>query len=393
MTPRLSSALDASRWAAAGLVVISHIRNLLFVDYAHLTHPTLLTKAFYAVTGLGHEAVVIFFVISGYLVGGLSLARPSPRGFELRRYAAARFSRIYTVLVPALILGGGLDCLGMTLANHTGIYTNPAPFKIISLPFAVADQLNLRDFAGSLLMVENILTRQFGSNGPLWSLAYEWWYYCLFAAAACLGLKRGWAAKALSAAAIALMVWLLPYPLLAWGSIWCLGLLLALYQARRWPAPPLWLGLLLFLATLALSRYLQAMVVESRGVGLVALGRDAALALGYISLLASLRDGKALPLAGLHQRLANFSYSIYLTHYPFVLFCIALACDVAGLKFAQQINPAGMAVFGALLALTYGFAFAVARLTEAHTGAVRTAIQRLLGAHRPPTTAPVAATD
>ena len=32
-------------------------------------------KAFYALTGFGHEAVIVFFVISGLLVGGHSLEK------------------------------------------------------------------------------------------------------------------------------------------------------------------------------------------------------------------------------------------------------------------------------------------------------------------------------
>ena len=70
------ASLDFIRWSAAMLVVVAHARHLLFVDYYLLVYkdPTFLhsisNKLFYFITGLGHEAVVLFFVLSGYLVGG-----------------------------------------------------------------------------------------------------------------------------------------------------------------------------------------------------------------------------------------------------------------------------------------------------------------------------------
>ena len=50
--------LDLLRWVSTCLVAISHIRNPLFLDYGALDHLNLLIGAFYAVTSLGHEAVL-----------------------------------------------------------------------------------------------------------------------------------------------------------------------------------------------------------------------------------------------------------------------------------------------------------------------------------------------
>ena len=51
-------------------MVAEHARSLVFVDYGELQSPGLWAKGFYFLTGFGHEAVMVFFVISGYLVGG-----------------------------------------------------------------------------------------------------------------------------------------------------------------------------------------------------------------------------------------------------------------------------------------------------------------------------------
>ena len=66
-----SDHLDLVRGVAALAVMLGHLRNLFFVDsYEIRGYPNLLIKIIYLATGFGHEAVMIFFVLSGFLVGG-----------------------------------------------------------------------------------------------------------------------------------------------------------------------------------------------------------------------------------------------------------------------------------------------------------------------------------
>jgi peptidoglycan/LPS O-acetylase OafA/YrhL len=55
-------------------VLGGHLRSYIFQNYHELAHPGLLVKVFYFATGLGHRAVIIFFALSGFLVGGKALA-------------------------------------------------------------------------------------------------------------------------------------------------------------------------------------------------------------------------------------------------------------------------------------------------------------------------------
>ena len=97
-----NSTLDIIRGLAALEVMFSHLRGFLFEDFPRLPHPSLLVKAFYYLTGFGHQAVIIFFVLSGYLVGGSVLVAKQD-GFCLR-YSVQRLARLWIVLVPCLLV-------------------------------------------------------------------------------------------------------------------------------------------------------------------------------------------------------------------------------------------------------------------------------------------------
>ena len=96
-------ALDHLRWIAAFAVVFQHARSLVMVDYR--PDAGLIAKSLYFATGFSHEAVIIFFVLSGYLVGGkaIRLARRSTEE-QRRRFVIDRFVRIFIVLLPALAM-------------------------------------------------------------------------------------------------------------------------------------------------------------------------------------------------------------------------------------------------------------------------------------------------
>jgi peptidoglycan/LPS O-acetylase OafA/YrhL len=376
MKAGVSTFLDLSRWVAAFLVVINHARALVLADFGAVTQHDGAERAFYLVTGLGHEAVVIFFVISGFLVGGVTLDRWLARGPDLRAYACARTSRIYTTLVPALVIGVGLDFAGLHWFDATRIYTTlPAPpIASIAAPFVTG--MNVTAFFGNLFMLQDVLTPTLGSNGPLWSLSYEWWYYCLFAfALAALMSERAWRIG-WAAAALALVV-ALPLSLTLWGLVWMLGIV-----AWRWVGSKAWrpspaFGVALFAATLLASRLTHGIAAIDTSVA-GSFARDFILGIAYMVALASTsRLARPLPLAGLHRRLADFSYSTYLFHFPALLLLCAFACQTFGLHFSQPPDARGLAFFGAAVALVYAYCFAASLLTERHTARVR----RWLDAH------------
>lgn len=87
------------RFSAAAIVALAHLRDVMFADYkALLVHPLWFTGVA-ALTGFAGDAVMIFFVISGWLVGG-GLLRDRYSAKPYSEYTVARITRLWTVLIP-----------------------------------------------------------------------------------------------------------------------------------------------------------------------------------------------------------------------------------------------------------------------------------------------------
>jgi peptidoglycan/LPS O-acetylase OafA/YrhL len=76
---------------------------------------------------IGHEAVMVFFVLSGFLVGGSVLKLMSRDLWSWNNYLIKRLTRLWIVLIPALLLGLALDLGGSHIFSGTAsIYSSPA---------------------------------------------------------------------------------------------------------------------------------------------------------------------------------------------------------------------------------------------------------------------------
>lgn len=98
--------LDLIRFIAAFVVVISHCSMTFFTNYEELDNAYHTTSGaiIYLMLRSGAEAVTIFFVLSGFLVGGIAIQRIRDGSFDLKSYMIDRSVRILLPLIPALIL-------------------------------------------------------------------------------------------------------------------------------------------------------------------------------------------------------------------------------------------------------------------------------------------------
>jgi peptidoglycan/LPS O-acetylase OafA/YrhL len=373
----LSQFLDACRWLGALLVLGVHSTNMLVSlgDIFTASHsPAVYAWWFVVAYEFGHQAVVSFFVMSGYLVGGAVVAQIRKQKPFLQEYFIHRFARIYVVVAPAIALTFLLDQTGRIYFPDAGIYDLPA----------FHGHFTLSTLFGNLTSLQGIWADFYGTNGPLWSLACEFWYYVTFP------------------------LLLLPFarnypPLLRFGGF-ALGLILVALLAT----PVSWfsLGYLLWVigagATLltrplirsrwaALALYIVAIIpvrLLVRGPILdeypwLPTAADILMTLLFANLMATLRfspaNGWPLLKPQFHKRLADFSFSLYSIHMPALVFCRALVDHFYGRGWASALaTPAHWGALGAAMTATVATAYVFSRFTEAQTGAARKALRSAL---------------
>jgi len=141
----------------------------------------------YVLTGAGHQAVIIFFVLSGFLIGSSVWRKTGQQRWDWRDYLLHRLTRLWLVLIPALVLCALWDAIGLHSHAAPLLYTGQV---LNHVTFDVQSTHNWGTFFGNLFFLQDTVTRTFGSDGPLWSLANEFWYYLLFPCAV-IALRPG----------------------------------------------------------------------------------------------------------------------------------------------------------------------------------------------------------
>lgn len=177
--------LDSLRGFAAIYVLIHHCRWLLWEGYenGYLKHPetySLFNKLqmyFFSCFKFGNEAVLFFFVLSGFVIHYSVSRRIEKDGhFNTRDYIIKRFRRIYPPLLIAIAVTFVLDTAGMKW--QLPIYFSNTPYPSINQN--IHPDLSFTTLLGNLFFVQKIYTPVWGTDGALWSLLYEWWFYMLY---------------------------------------------------------------------------------------------------------------------------------------------------------------------------------------------------------------------
>ncbi len=167
INPAASAWLDWIRALAALIVFGGHLRVFCLGDFSsHHGHVPIAIKLFYHFIGLGHAAVIVFFVLSGFLVGGSVLNEfLETGGLRIKNYCVARVARIHSVLIPALILGAAADWVGWQVVHSSAVYED-AHFSF-SMGQHVGSRLSPEIFLANVACLQTIFQPVLGSNGPL----------------------------------------------------------------------------------------------------------------------------------------------------------------------------------------------------------------------------------
>ncbi|MEO7892165.1 MAG: acyltransferase [Vicinamibacterales bacterium] len=368
-----------ARGLAAVAVLIYHVRYRFFLDYGDLVVRDRITTAWYFVTAFGHDAVMVFFVLSGFLIGSSVLRAHKAGRWSVAEYATSRAVRLSAVLIPGLLLTALWDRLGLTFFGQTMIYTGAArPF--VHDFFDVAARSGLGTLAGNLLYLQTVLVPPFGSNDALWSLAFEGWYYVLFPLGiACVMPGRSVLVRLAAALLAAGAGYLLGPTIVRYMLFWLVGVGVCLLPHVRliaaWRRVAVPAALLACVALISLGHV--GTVRAALGGTLYA--ADTLTSVSFAVLLYVLLHDGAPAGAGWYPRaaavLAGCSFTLYLVHLPLLVFLRALVNP--GRSWAP--TPATIGASLAIAIAAWIYAYGVAQVTEARTPALRTAALRWLG--------------
>lgn len=306
MKREISLYLDLLRFLAALVVFVQHFA------WHHFSG-----GLFWQIGPYGAQAVIVFFVLSGYVIGYVT-DRP---GSTARDYALDRAARIYSVALPALLLTFVLDEVGRHLRPE--LY--------------VGGWINTSEPIFSQILTNGLFLNQVwfikthpGSNVPWWSMGYEVWYYVAFGF--WVFLPRLWGVLA----ALAVMVAIGPR-VAAMFLVWLAGVGVYHLNARGRPrsraagialfvgAPLLWAGFEAWLQTSGLrdSRPLSDHGWTLWQDGMVGLAVAAHL-LGMNAAAPAI--GRLLvPCEAAIRWLAGRSFTLYLMQVPVLQFLLVLS--------------------------------------------------------------------
>lgn len=376
--------VDLTRAAAAIVVVAEHVRAFVFMNFSETVNPSWTWKAFYFLTGLGHHAVMVFFVLSGFLVGGHVYTSIVEAKWSWAEYLVKRLTRLWIVLLPALILTDVWDQIGIRL-THSPMYFGALHDYYLSTPQRgeqdVIYSLSTSMFNLFFLQTVNIpyigIVPTFGTNGPLWSLANEFWYYILFPLILIPLWSRGRTAAPgfLMLAAAMIIGVALPRTIILSASIWLMGA--AVYVFNRTVALPRtaywaigWASVALFVLALIVTRAMEPGLRSDLFVGVT-----------FSALLVALVRSTSAngPIVAMSRHMANFSYTLYLTHFPLAAL---LACLVLKNRRLEP-SPTAFLLFASAVVLLVIYAYGISLLFENNTQAVQAYFLRRLRKRSP----------
>lgn len=351
--------LDLIRFFAAAMVFVTHASYERF------------TGGWMREIGLGsfgNDAVVVFFVLSGLVIAYVCHAREK----TLRDYALSRAARIYSVVIPCLLLTVILDFAGSRInyAPYAGWWfqTDNPTLRIIANLFLVNE-----------LWFSSI--RPF-SNGPFWSIGYEFWYYVMFGIYFYIRNSSRW--------------WLLGAVILIVGPkilmlmpVWLFGVIA--YRCIRLNLVPKSLGWPLFLLPVivyVIYRYLNGphlllsitrsifdpqfldnqMAWSKEFVGSYLVGILVATHLVGAYLVSNSLSRVLQPSQQLIRVLAGLTFTLYLLHYPALQFFTAITPGSP-----QSITHQALVLIGSLF-----FVSMVAVYTERKKAVFRNIFAQLL---------------
>lgn len=319
------SLMAAIRGGAALVVAAVHAFQVFLLPYFGLWGFAHLATSFMAT-----YAVMAFFVVSGFMIFlSTDRHRDADKNFRLADFLSARVLRIYPPLIASIILSYAVYAFITSLNLH-----GASSYRLDGDLFVSRERVDFEwdRLASTVFLLFNVVPKAsppLSINGPLWSLAYEWWFY-LFAAAT-LGLNsRVTFGRILLFSLILIMflsggflLWML---FIIWHGGFLLGYLYkrGALQASRFRLSCVSGVLVCLLGIVSVNgvETLQVLVEP-----LQRLGNKAHITMMFVSLIMTIGIAVALKMNITGRWFigaSNYSFTLYLIHFPLLLLAFSL---------------------------------------------------------------------
>ena len=367
-----NSTHDTLRLLAASLVVFAHIRAFLFIPYNSIQDPTIIINIFYFFTSLGHQAVIIFFVLSGYYVGGSIIRMNDFSYFAFKRFLISRVTRLWIVLVPVLLISVSL--LSPVCRKNISMCRD---IDLESVQGNFIFSFGWDTFIGNLFFLQGFKARIFGGNAPLWSLSFEFWFYLLFFAAVGIYFKPRNLFNVFLLVVIGIIVNFLGFDedWFIWLLVWTCGAAAAILQERpRKHLRMSWhLGIIITLTLVSIVKFFE----EERFEPSYRLSSDLLLGILFSVFILSTKEKRKFTKRLNLRYLPDFSYSLYSLHFV-LIFYLYIILEIEGYSNQRQLGLMSFFFFSILFISLIAISYLFSLVSERHTYQVREKILRFL---------------
>jgi peptidoglycan/LPS O-acetylase OafA/YrhL len=374
----LSVWLDLIRWVSAFEVLIFHVRHRLLLPLGQLDHSSR-SIAFYllnVISGFGAPSVLIFFVLSGFLVGGGSLRQFKDFGhFNMLNYSASRFLRLWIVIFPTFLLTFILDRIAISAFSSSGNEI----YQLDGIG-SVETSLTTSVLLCNAFFMQTALCPQYGENGALWSLFNEFWYYMawppLMLALYCkLSYLKTFIFIVIAFVPLLLLsrIQFIGPNIFIYFTLWLFGVAAAEKSKPFISIPPIFSGTLLGISLLVWRIFSLG---EVQGTNLYhEYPFDIMVTFFATNFIMTLKCAPRLalpPLSKIHSKIANFSFTLYCIHTPLINFFCAFLVWRWGVGW--HMAPVGWLPYVLYMAITticLVASYTLALFTESHTLKIR----------------------
>ena len=342
--------LDLIRFLAAFTVLLAHYRGAFFVEYRLLpeNQKNILSTLFFFLTRLGEESVLIFFVMSGLLVGGRAIEKILNNKVDVAKYILDRSVRILLPLFASIVL-------------------------VVIIDLIIGNRIPFLDILGSVLSFQGLFTDCY-SNAPLWSLAYEIWFYVIMAGIMLLLKGKKEKNKLWGLVLVVLVLSFFTKLSTVYLFLWFIGafvFFLSSFQGKRRSVVFLIFILLCFFMVLS---QLTSESKTSLPILFSKLDKDLikiCLGLTAAIFISAMKDIKPVTEIGIYvekigSKLAKFSYSLYLTHYPLMYLLLAW-----GVPKSTELSLTSIMYFTLTISIAIVISYVMYFLAEKHTDSIK----------------------